>query len=417
MRGCWSFSNGHSLKQDSTSFKMVISNHERVGRSLTVLGQGLYPYVERQMRAIYGNAWLSQAKSCLPEDATLRRTIEETLREDVSALLMVMTKRWEKVFKQHLSHTGRALASELIDVRNRWAHGVRLSNDDTYRALDSMTRLLGAIGATEEKAVADQRQEVLRLLVQEQSHPETHKIQTSTEESRIREYLHELLEKIPFQEALLLYRALTHRSYVFENPTQTQGDNEQLEFLGDSVLEFLAGDYLYKQYPGRSEGELTKRRSNLVDNIQLAKFATELNLGRWIRLGKGEELQGGRTRQSLLSDTFEAVIGAYYLDSGIEAVRELVEPLFNSVVKDSVSQDATSKNLGDPKGRFQNWAQTNYQQIPEYVVTNEFGEDHAKVFTVEVRVNRTVYGESTGNRKKDAEKQAATDALRELGLL
>jgi ribonuclease-3 len=229
--------------------------------------------------------------------------------------------------------------------------------------------------------------------------------------------LHELLEKIPFQNALFLYRALTHRSYVFENPTQTEGDNEQLEFLGDSVLEFLAGDYLYEQYPGQKEGELTKRRSNLVDNTQLAKFATALDLGRWIRLGKGEESQGGRTKSSLLSNTFESVIGAYYRDSGIEAVRELVEPLFNSVIENLVSQDATPETLSDAKGRFQHWAQTNHQQIPEYLVTNESGADHAKIFTVEVRVNGIVYGKGTGKSKKEADKQAATNALRKVGLL
>ncbi|MBE9126393.1 MULTISPECIES: ribonuclease III [unclassified Coleofasciculus] len=396
---------------------MAISNHEQVGRALNLLGKGLYPYVEQQMRAIYGNAWLSRAKSCLSEDSTLRRTIEETLREDVSALLKVMTKRWETVFKPELSYTERALASELIDVRNKWAHRVRLSTEDTYRALDSMTLLLGAIDATEKEAVAKQKQEVLRLLWQEQSRQETRKSQTSTEESPIREHLHELLKKIPFQDALLLYLALTHRSYIFENPTQTQGDNEQLEFLGDSVLEFLAGDYVFEQFPGRNEGELTKRRSNLVDNTQLAKFATELDLGRWIRLSKGEQLQGGRTKLSLLSNTFEAVIGAYYLDSGIEAVRELVEPLFDLVVEDAVSQDATPEILNDVKNRFQNWAQTNHQQIPKYPVTNEVGADHAKMFTVEVRVNGTVYGEGTANKKKEAEKQAASDALRKLGLL
>jgi ribonuclease III len=393
---------------------MAISNHERIGKSLTLLGQGLYPYVEQHMRAIYGNAWLTQAKSCLSQDSTLKRTIEETLREDVSALLTVITRRWEKVFKPNLSHNERAFASELIDIRNKWAHGVRLSTEDTYRALDSMVRLLSAIGATEERAIADQRQDVFWLLSKEKSRPETSKSQTSTEESRIREQLHELLEKIPFQNALLLYRALTHRSYVFENPTQTEGDNEQLEFLGDSVLEFLAGDYLYEQYPGRSEGELTKRRSNLVDNTQLAKFATALDLGRWIRLGKGEELQGGRTRASLLSNTFEAIIGAYYRDSGIEAVRELVDLLFDSVVEESARSPETPS---DVKNYFQHWVQTNHQQIPQYVVTNESGADHAKVFTVEVRVNGTVYGEGTGNRRKDAEKQAAADALRKLGLL
>lgn len=396
---------------------MTISNHERVGKSLSLLGQGLYPYVEQQMRTIYGNAWLSQAKSCLSEDSTLKRTIEAALREDVSALLMVMSRRWDKVFRQHLSHTERAFASELIDVRNKWAHGVGLSTEDTYRALDSMVRLLGAIGATEERAIADRRQEVFWILLKEKSRPETSKNQTSTEESRIRAQLHELLEKIPFQNALLLYRALTHRSYVFENPTQTEGDNEQLEFLGDSVLEFLAGDYLYEQYPGQKEGELTKYRSNLVDNTQLAKFATALDLGRWIRLGKGEESQGGRTRPLLLSNTFEAVIGAYYRDSGIEAVRELVEPLFNSVFENPVISVPTPEIPGDAKGRFQNWAQTNHQQIPEYLVTNESGADHAKIFTVEVRVNGIVYGKGTGKSKKEAEKQAAANALRKLGLL
>lgn len=398
---------------------MTISNHERVGKSLTLLGRGLYPYVEQHMRAVYGNAWLSQAKSCLSEDSTLKRTIEETLGEDVSALLKVMTKRWDKVFNKppRLSYAERALVSELIEVRHKWAHGVRLSTEDTYRALDSMVRLLGAMGATEERVIADQKQEVFWILLKEKSRPETSKSQTSTEESRIREQLHELLEKIPFQNALLLYRALTHRSYVFENPTQTEGDNEQLEFLGDSVLEFLAGDYLYEQYPGQKEGELTKRRSNLVDNTQLAKFATALDLSRWIRLGKGEESQGGRTRPLLLSNTLEAVIGAYYRDSGIEAVRELVEPLFNSVFENPVISVPTPEIPGDAKGRFQNWAQTNHQQIPEYPVTNESGADHAKIFTVEVMVNNIVYGKGTGKSKKEAEKQAAADALRKLGLL
>jgi ribonuclease-3 len=331
---------------------------------------------------------------------------------------------WDKVFKPqpHLSYVERALASELREVRNRWAHQFRFSTEDTYRALDSITRLLSAIEATEAEEVADYREEVLRLLSQEKSRPETRKGQISTAESRIREHLHELLEKIPFRDASLLYRALTRRSYVFENPTQTPGDNEQLEFLGDSILEFLAGDYLYEQHPGRSEGELTKRRSNLVDNSRLAKFATELDLGRWVQLGRGEELQGGRTRASLLSNTFEAVVGAYYLDSGIEAVRDFVEPLFDSVEAESGievpdSQNVIPETLDDIKGRFQHWAQTNHQQIPDYVDIDASGADHAKVFGVEVRIDNTVYGKGTATKKKEAQKRAAADALRNLGLL
>jgi ribonuclease-3 len=116
----------------------------------------------------------------------------------------------------------------------------------------------------------------------------------------------------------------------------------------------------------------------------------------------------------LLSDTFEALIGAYYRDSGIEAVRELVEPLFNSVVV-ADAKDATPETPDNVIGQFQNWAQTNHQQIPDYVVTNESGEDHAKLFTVKVRVNGIMYGEGTGNSKREAKKQAASPRIKTIG--
>ncbi|MEA5500247.1 ribonuclease III [Limnoraphis robusta Tam1] len=395
----------------------MINNRDRIGRCLDLLKQGLYPYFEQRMKEAYGGQWLSQAEKALSKDATLKRTFEDTLKEDISVILNIINKRWEKVFKPHLSSVERALVSELIDVRNKWAHQVTFSTEDTYRALDSMSRLLNTIGAAEQETLINQhKQEILKRLLKEQSRPDQSQI--SGEESSVRERLKELLEKIPFQDARLLKRALTHRTYVFENPTQTQGDNEQLEFLGDSVLNFLAGDYLYEQYSHRrDEGELTRRRSNLVDNSQFAQFAIQLNLGEWIQLGKGEELQGGRTKSSLLSNTFEAVIGAYYLDSGIEAVRELIKPFFESVDTGTVDSHIPQQTLIDPKGRLQNIAQTNNLPIPEYVLVDETGNDHDKTFEVQVIINGEFYGEGTGKKKKEAEKQAAIDALRRWDLL
>ncbi|MFZ1025673.1 MAG: ribonuclease III [Limnoraphis robusta] len=395
----------------------MINNRDRIGRCLDLLKQGLYPYFEQRMKEAYGGQWLSQAEKALSKDATLKRTFEDTLKEDISVILNIINKRWEKVFKPHLSSVERALVSELIDVRNKWAHQVTFSTEDTYRALDSMSRLLNTIGAAEQETLINQhKQEILKRLLKEQSRPDQSQI--SGEESSVRERLKELLEKIPFQDARLLKRALTHRTYVFENPTQTQGDNEQLEFLGDSVLNFLAGDYLYEQYSHRrDEGELTRRRSNLVDNSQFAQFAIQLNLGEWIQLGKGEELQGGRTKSSLLSNTFEAVIGAYYLDSGIEAVRELMKPFFESVDTGTVDNHIPQQTLIDPKGRLQNLAHINNLPLPEYVLVDETGNDHDKTFEVQVIINGEFYGEGTGKKKKEAEKQAAIDALRRWDLL
>lgn len=392
----------------------MINNRDRIGRCLDLLKQGLYPYFEQRMREAYGGQWLSQAEKALSnkKDTTLKRSTEDKL-QDIYNLLSIMIER-DKAFKSRLE---RALASELIEVRNKWAHQVTFSTEDTYRALDSMSRLLNTIGAAEQETLINQhKQEILKRLLKEQSRPDQSQI--SGEESSVRERLKELLEKIPFQDARLLKRALTHRTYVFENPTQTQGDNEQLEFLGDSVLNFLAGDYLYEQYSHcRDEGELTRRRSNLVDNSQFAQFAIQLNLGEWMQLGKGEELQGGRTKSSLLSNTFEAVIGAYYLDSGIEAVREFIKPFFESVDTGTVDSKIPQQTLIDPKGRLQNLAQINNLPLPEYVLVDETGNDHDKTFEVQVIINGEFYGEGTGKKKKEAEKQAAIDALRRWDLL
>lgn len=398
---------------------MAISNHERVGRALTFLGQGLYPYVEREMQAVHRDRWLTAAKSCLSDDQTLKRNPEDILREDVSALLTVMSRHWDKVFRKKLRHAERALVSELIEVRNKWAHQSRFFTDDTYRALDSIARLLKAVSASEADIVEQQKQEVLRILSEEQARYQTRRASNVSiaEESRIRQKLDEILKFLPFQDAFLLHRALTHRSYLFENPKEVSEDNELLEFLGDALLTFLSGEYLYRHYSQKNEGDLTLLRSALVDKPQLAKFAIELDIGKWMLLSKGEATSGGSTKSSLLSNTFEAIIGAYFLDSGIEAVRDFVEPLFTSVVEDLIcgQSDADSKKLVDSKSLFQQWVLGNIGSIPpKYFPIKEVGPAHAKDYTVEVRVGDKKYGEGTGRSKKEAEKCAAKDALAKL---
>ncbi|HEY9872210.1 MAG TPA: ribonuclease III [Candidatus Obscuribacterales bacterium] len=221
--------------------------------------------------------------------------------------------------------------------------------------------------------------------------------------------MHKLLA---FQDEKLLRRALTHRSYVSENPEAGE-DNERLEFLGDALLTFLSGEYLYHRHPKITEGELTRRRSALVDEKQLAKFAIEIGLDFKMRLGRGAILDGGYQNPNLLSSTFEAVVGAYYLDKNlnIEAVRACVEPLFASVPESFVVSIATV----DAKNRFQQWVQTKISPIPpKYVTVSAGGASHAPLFIAKVYVGEKLYGEGKGRSKKEAEKQAAENALAKL---
>lgn len=226
--------------------------------------------------------------------------------------------------------------------------------------------------------------------------------------------------KLPvFKKQNLFKQALTHRSYVNEHPRE--GDNnERLEFLGDAILGFLIGELLYKRYPKMNEAKLTRLRSLLVDEKQLANFARKIKLGDRLRLGKGAEKDGGRNKDSLLSDTFEALIGAYFLDSGIEAVKKYIEPLFLEMSDRLASPQSTiqDKTLIDSKNRFQQWALQEFSENPEYFLIKESGPDHAKQFTVGVRIQgkKRVFGVGKGNRKREAEKYAAEDALRQLGI-
>lgn len=209
----------------------------------------------------------------------------------------------------------------------------------------------------------------------------------------------------------LLVRALTHRSYVNENPNAIE-DNERLEFLGDAVLDFVVGAWVYNHFPEMQEGNLTRMRSALVRTDTLAKFARQLDLGPALRLGRGELASGGRLRDNLLCATFEAVIGALYLDTGIPAVEKFIEPLLASA-SDKVSSHVERY---DPKSTLQEWAQSNKLGTPRYTTVASSGPDHARVFTVDVQVNGKVFGQGVGSSKQTAAQAAAQAALESLGL-
>ncbi len=209
----------------------------------------------------------------------------------------------------------------------------------------------------------------------------------------------------------LLVRALTHRSYLNENPNALE-DNERLEFLGDAVLDFIVGAWVYNHCPEMAEGDLTRMRSALVRNEQLAEFARHLDLGRGLRMGRGEAASGGRDRDGLLGSAFEALIGALYLDAGLDAVDKFMAPLLDSV-RDRVILRA---EIYDPKSRLQEWAQSEKLGTPRYLTVGSSGPDHAKMFEVEVRIKDETYGRGSGPSKQIAEQIAAQTALERIGI-
>jgi ribonuclease-3 len=215
---------------------------------------------------------------------------------------------------------------------------------------------------------------------------------------------------LKFNNTLLLCRALTHRSFLNEHPDAIE-DNERLEFLGDAVLDFVVGAWLYNELPEMPEGDLTKYRSALVHTEQLAEFARKINLGKALRLGKGELQAGGKTKTALLCNAFEAVIGALYLDQGIDAVQNFILPFISNALEDIVSNHKGD----DPKSRLQEIVQAQELPIPHYVVVKEIGPDHSKIYEIEVVVGDKTLGKGRGTSKQLATKMAAQDALTNLG--
>jgi ribonuclease-3 len=215
-----------------------------------------------------------------------------------------------------------------------------------------------------------------------------------------------------FKDQSLLLRALTHRSFLNEH-SDVHEDNERLEYLGDAVLDLIIANLLYHRLPEMKEGKLTRLRSALVRTEQLAQFALQLDLGTHLRLGKGELEGGGRKRESLLCDAFEAVIGAYFVEAGYEAVRAFVEPMFKPLLEAMLLAEAD----GDAKSAFQEWAQAERAITPRYTIVERSGPDHEQTFRARVFLGDEMCGEGVGRNKRTAEQAAAREALLRFGLL
>lgn len=209
-----------------------------------------------------------------------------------------------------------------------------------------------------------------------------------------------------FMDEHILSRALTHSSYAHESHTEEIKDNERLEFLGDAVLDLAVGHLLMERFKNADEGELSQARSAVVSEATLARAAQEIDLGRWLKLGKGEEQTGGRTKPSLLADAYEAMIAAVYLDGGFDAALATVRLLLESKITDAMSGESQ-----DPKSRLQELLQKELKIRPEYRLLDEKGPEHKRRFVVAVYLQDRCLAEGEGFTKKEAEHRAAKQVL------
>ena len=215
-----------------------------------------------------------------------------------------------------------------------------------------------------------------------------------------------------FRTKSLMTTAMLHRSLRFERGGGME-DNQRLEFLGDAALSLVAGDYLFRNFPELREGEMTMLRSRLTSGKALALIGQNIQLGDWLQLGKGEQKSGGHRRPSNITDAFEAVIGAAYLDGGIRAVTRIFNRLFLSLM-DGV--ESAGQYEDNPKGRLQEMVQRKWRTNPHYRVVKQSGPSHARTFFVQAEINGAAVGSGRGSCKRDAEQNAAQDAISRMSL-
>lgn len=213
--------------------------------------------------------------------------------------------------------------------------------------------------------------------------------------------------QISFKNTKLLQNAFVHRSYLNENRKFDLPSNERLEFLGDACLELVISEFLFERYPNEPEGKLTNYRSALVNTTSLAETSRDLNLGTYLLLSNGEEDGGGRTSEQILANTFEAFLGALYLDQGYEAAKNFVHSHLSQKIVDIIDNET----FKDPKSKFQEITQAEVNITPVYNLISETGPDHNKVFTVKVRLGSKEIAKGQGGSKQKAELDAAKNAL------
>lgn len=213
-----------------------------------------------------------------------------------------------------------------------------------------------------------------------------------------------------FRDRSLLLMAFVHRSFINENRDVVQ-HNERLEFLGDAVLGMLTAEYLYRELPDVPEGDLSYLRSRLVEAASCMDYVMKLDIAKYLLLGKGERMNDGRGRESIMADFFEALMGAIFLDGGIEAARHFLFKNFIDEIKEIIKTP-----LRNWKAILQEYAQKKYQQAPLYQLLEEVGPDHSKIFTIAVVINGLEVGRGSGSSKKEAQQAAAEDALSRVNL-
>ena len=214
-----------------------------------------------------------------------------------------------------------------------------------------------------------------------------------------------------FRRLSLLNQALIHKSYANENPHHLLADNERLEFLGDAVLDVIISHILMDDFPDYTEGDLTKLRSALVNDKRIARLARELKLGDFLLLGKGEDATKGRNKNSILADTYEAIIAAVYIDGGFKKVFSVVKKHFGNIL---TAANKGSLHHVDFKSQLQERTQSVFKSTPRYILVKEVGPDHKKSFAVTVVLQKKLLGKGFGPSKKDAEQKAAQEALLKL---
>lgn len=217
-----------------------------------------------------------------------------------------------------------------------------------------------------------------------------------------------------FTDLGLLEHALTHRSRAHEDASGGVVDNESLEFLGDAVLGFVVADMLFQRFPTHSEGYKSKIKASIVSTVSLARLAVSIDLGRYVMLGRGEEKTGGRSKNAILADSFEALIAAIYLDGGVDAARRFIVSCFGPLIDSGGDRVAEASFTEDWKSELQEWLQAAQRGLPEYRLNATEGPDHRRVFNVDVLVGGESIGQAQGRSKKEAEQQAAKTALARL---
>lgn len=223
-----------------------------------------------------------------------------------------------------------------------------------------------------------------------------------------------LLEKLEttlgysFNDLKLLEESVVHKSYAHENSAKKLKHNERLEFLGDAVLDLVVSDLLMEKFPESPEGELSRIRASIVNEDQLAKLALKLELGKSIYLGKGEELTKGRVKASILANTYEAIVAAIYLDGGYDSAYTILQEHFGPILEQAAKSDINR----DYKTKLQEEAQARHKIVPHYVVIEEKGPDHDKVFQIQVSLKGKPLAFGSGKSKKEAEQDAARNALK-----